>query len=182
MKHKLIVLSGPSGVGKGTIVDRLLKSGGYSLSISCTTREKRPAEKDGISYFFISREEFVKKIQDGGFLEYSEHFGNLYGTPKDFVERKLKTNDVILEIEVNGALNVKKAYPEALLIMILPPSADELKNRLLKRGETELTIAERMKRLEYELSKKHLYDGAVINDDLDEAVKEIETIINKSKK
>ena len=182
MKHKLIVLSGPSGVGKGTIVNKLLQRGGYALSVSCTTREMRQGEKDGVSYFFISKQKFDSMVKEGGFLEYSNHFENFYGTPKAFVEKQLETHDVILEIEVDGALNVKSVYPEALLIMILPPDAEELKARLIKRGsEDEEGIARRLKRMEYELSKKRLYDFTVINDDLETAVDEIEQIIKSRK-
>lgn len=178
MKNRLIVLSGPSGVGKGTIVNKLLRLGNYSLSVSCTTRAPRDGEKDGVSYFFISREQFLKTVQDGGFLEYSEHFENFYGTPKKFVEEKLKTHNVILEIEVDGALQVKKAHPEALLIMILPPSEEELRARLIGRGsESAEKIEQRIKRMDYELSKKDEYDYIVINDDLEKAVAEIEKII-----
>ncbi|MDE6613727.1 MAG: guanylate kinase [Clostridia bacterium] len=183
MKNLLIVLSGPSGVGKGTIVERLLKSGGYSLSVSCTTRAPREGEKQGVSYFFTDRRTFESGIREGGFLEYSEHFGNLYGTPKAFVEEKLKTDDVILEIEVDGALQVKRAHPEALLIMIAPPDEGELISRLEKRGsESAEKIRERVKRMEYELSKKDEYDYTVINDNLDVAVEEIKKIIEETKR
>ena len=180
--NKLIVLSGPSGVGKGTIVNRLLKKGGYALSVSCTTRQPRGGEEDGVSYFFITEREFKERIERGGFLEYSKHFENYYGTPKAFVEEQLKTHSVILEIEVDGALNVKKAYPQAVLIMILPPDKEELKSRLRKRGsEDEAAIERRVSRMEYELSKSSEYDYEVINDDLDAAVEEIESIINSNK-
>lgn len=182
MKNLLIVLSGPSGVGKGTIVNRLLQDGNYALSVSCTTRAPRGGEVDGKSYFFISQKKFDEMAAQGGFLEYNNHFENSYGTPKEFVERQLKTRDVILEIEVDGALQVKQTHPEAVLIMILPPSKEELIARLKGRGtESDEKIAERVKRMEYELSKKHLYDYTVINDDLNTAVAEIIDII-KSKK
>lgn len=181
MKNKLIVLSGPSGVGKGTIVKKLLQKGGYALSVSCTTRAPREGETDGVSYFFIDREKFLEEIKEGGFLEYSEHFGNLYGTPKKFVEQQLKAHNVILEIEVDGALQVKRAYPDALLIMILPPSAEELRARLTGRGsETEESIKKRLERMTYELSKKDSYDYSVINDVLDDAVNDIDRIIKST--
>lgn len=178
MSNTLIVLSGPSGVGKGTIVNRLLEKGGFALSVSCTTRAPRDGEIDGESYFFISRERFTQLIREGGFLEYSEHFGNFYGTPKFFVESKLKQSDVILEIDVDGALAVKKSHPDALLIMIVPPDKEELKKRLIMRGtENEESIERRLSRLEYELSKQNEYDYTVVNGDLDTAVAEIENII-----
>ena len=178
---KLIVISGPSGVGKGTIVNELLKKGDYALSISCTTRAPRVGEKEGFSYFFISRDKFLSMIENGGFLEYDNHFENYYGTPKEFVENQLQTKNVILEIEVNGAFKVKKSYPEAILIMIQPPSFDELKSRLTGRGtESPEKIEERLARLEYELSQGDKYDYNVINDDLERAVKEIEDIIKNS--
>lgn len=180
-KGKLMVLSGPSGVGKGTIVDRLLKErANCALSISCTTREPRAGEKDGVSYFFISREKFESMIAENGFLEYSEHFSNYYGTPRFFVEEKLKEGDVILEIEVDGALNVKKSYKEAILVMIAPPDKDALYARLRGRGtEDEAGIAKRIARADYELSKTPLYDYTVINDDLDRAVRQVVQILEQ---
>ncbi|MDE7454004.1 MAG: guanylate kinase [Clostridia bacterium] len=182
MNNLLIVLSGPSGVGKGTIVNQLLSDGGFALSVSCTTRAPRAEEVDGKSYFFITKEEFERKIADGGFLEYSNHFENYYGTPKDFVLKQLENRDVILEIEVDGALQVKKALPQALLIMILPPSEEELKARLLKRGsENDETIAKRISRMQYEISKKDDYDFTVVNDDLEKAVADIKNIIANKK-
>ena len=178
----LIVLSGPSGVGKGTIVKKLLKRGGYALSVSCTTRAPRDGETDGKSSFFITKEQFEQKIKLGGFLEYSNHFENYYGTPKDFVEKQLEERDVILEIEVDGALQVKRVMPQALLIMILPPGEEELKARLLKRGSEDAeTIAKRISRMQYEISKKENYDYTVINDDLSRAVDEIANIIANKK-
>lgn len=182
MKNLLIVLSGPSGVGKGTIVNKLLSRGGYSLSVSCTTRAPREGEADGKSYFFISKQKFLQGIEDGEFLEYSNHFENYYGTPRAFVNERLIYGDVILEIEVDGALQVKKSHPDALLIMILPPSEDALRSRLEGRGtESAEKIEERVNRMNYELSKKYLYDYTVINDDLSKTVAEIEDIIKRSK-
>ena len=183
MKNVLIVLSGPSGVGKGTIAKILTeKNSSLALSISCTTRTPRNGEINGREYFFISKEEFKDKIQNNGLLEYSEHFENYYGTPKDFVLNTLKEKDVILEIDVNGGLKVKENFPDAVLIMIAPPSIQELRNRLVGRNtETEEKINIRMQRIEYELGMKDKYDYVVVNDQLDDAVKTIEKIIINEK-
>lgn len=182
MRNLLIAISGPSGVGKGTIVKRLLEKGGYALSISCTTRGPREGEADGREYFFISKQEFLNLIDNGGLLEYSNHFENYYGTPKKFVEDRLKTHDVILEIEVDGALQVKKVHPEIVLIMIVPPNKEELKRRLSGRGsENAEKIEKRLSRMEYELAQADKYDYTVINDNLDVAVTEIENIIKREK-
>ena len=182
MKNLLLVFSGPSGVGKGTVVKQLLKKGNYALSVSCTTRAPREGEIDGKDYFFIGKDEFLNLIESGGFLEYSNHFENYYGTPKKFVKDKLEKSDVILEIEVDGALQAKKSYPDAVLIMLLPPSVDELRSRLVKRGaESAEKIEKRIKRMEYEVSKKNEYDYVVINDDLKLTVAEIERIIERER-
>ena len=183
MRNVLIVLSGPSGVGKGTIAKQLVdKNKNISLSISCTTRKAREGEVDGREYFFIEREKFLSKIEQDGFLEYSNHFENYYGTPKDFVLNKLVSNDVLLEIDVNGGLNVKKSYPDAVLIMITPPSKAELEKRLVNRNTESLEkIKLRMQRIDYELGKSDLYDYTVVNDDLATAIQQVEQIINKEK-
>ncbi len=183
-KGLLIVLSGPSGVGKGTIVKELLKKRPEtSLSVSCTTRAPRVGEKDGVNYFFVSKEYFERTIKEGGFLEYSNHFENYYGTPKAFVEKKLESGDVILEIEVDGALSVKSVYPAALLIMVTPPSKEELFTRLRGRStESEEVIARRVERADYELSFADRYDYTVVNDRLDDAVEKIAQIIENERK
>ncbi len=182
-KNVLVVLSGPSGVGKGTVAKLLVeRNKNVALSISCTTRQPRVGEVDGREYFFIDKNTFNDKVKNQGFLEYSEHFENCYGTPKDFVFDKLETNDVLLEIDVNGGLQVKKNYSDAVLIMLVPPSVEEIKRRLIKRGtESEEKINLRMERIEYELNKKDLYDYVVVNDDLETAIKEVEEIIKKEK-
>ena len=182
-RNVLVVLSGPSGVGKGTLAKLLSeRNKNVALSISCTTRAPRGGEINGKEYFFIEKEEFKNKIIQGGFLEYSEHFENYYGTPKSFVLSTLESKDVLLEIDVNGGLEIKKNYPDAVLIMIAPPSLEEVRNRLIKRNTESLEkINLRMQRIDYELGKKDLYDYTVINDDLDVAVKEIENIIKSEK-
>lgn len=179
-KGMLIVISGPSGVGKGTVVERLIKRlPDAVLSVSCTTRAPREGEKNGKSYFFISKETFLKMIDEGGFLEYSNHFENYYGTPRFFVEQKLgEGKDVILEIDVDGAQHVREAFPQSLLLMITPPSREELVRRLRMRGtEDEVLINQRLKRADYEMSRSQFYDYTVINDDLDETVAKILKII-----
>lgn len=183
MRNILIVLSGPSGVGKGTIAKELVgRNQDLLLSISCTTRQPREGERHGIEYFFIPKSQFKQQIEQGGFLEYSEHFENYYGTPKDFVLKSLEKNDVLLEIDVNGGLEVKKSYKEAILVMIVPPSVEEIKNRLIKRGTESLEKIElRMQRIDYELSQQDLYDYVVVNDKLSDAIIEIEEIIKKEK-
>lgn len=182
-RNVLIVISGPSGVGKGTVAKKLVeRNKNLALSVSCTTRSPREGEKNGRDYFFIDKDEFCSKIDCGGFLEYSEHFENYYGTPKSFVLEKLKDRDVLLEIDVNGGLEIKKSYPEAVLIMLLPPDLNEIRNRLVKRNtETIEKIDLRMERVEYELDKKNQYDYSVVNDDLNEAIENIEKIINTEK-
>ena len=180
MKNKLLVISGPSGVGKGTLVKELKERRlDVVESISCTTRAPREGETHGKEYFFLTKEEFLQRIAQNDFLEYDEHFGNYYGTPKSFVLDTLKTKSVILEIDVVGALNTKKAIPESVLIMIAPPSLDELKRRLTDRGtESDDAIEDRLARLEYELSQKDKYDYVVINDALETALQEIEKILD----
>ena len=180
MEHLLIAVSGPSGVGKGTIVKTLLKRrGDVAESVSCTTRAPREGEKHGREYFFLTKEEFEKRIREDDFLEYDEHFGNFYGTPKSFVRETLKTRSVILEIDVVGALNAKKAFPECVLVMIVPPSVEELKRRLLGRGsETEKEVETRLSRLEYELWQKDKYDYVIVNDDLESAIGALSDILD----
>jgi guanylate kinase len=181
MKGKLIAVSGPSGVGKGTIVKTLVKRRGDVVeSVSCTTRLPRAGEVHGREYFFLSKDEFQKRIQEGDFLEYDEHFGNFYGTPKSFVREMLKSKSVILEIDVVGALNAKKAFPECLLVMIAPPSLEELARRLKNRNtETDEEIQNRLARLEYELSQSNQYDYVIVNDELEKAIAELESILDR---
>ena len=180
MQNKLIVVSGPSGVGKGTIVKTLIKRRSDVVeSVSCTTRAPRQGEMHGREYYFLSKEEFERRIKEDDFLEYDNHFGNYYGTPKSFVRETLKEKSVILEIDVVGALNAKKAFPESVLVMIAPPSEDELKRRLTSRGtESEEEIQNRLQRLTYELSQKDKYDFVIVNDDLEKAIADFSDVVD----
>ena len=180
MKHILMAVSGPAGVGKGTIVKTIIdKREDVVESVSCTTRTPRKGEIDGRHYFFLSKEEFLRRIEEGDFLEYDEHFGNYYGTPRSFVEKTLETKSIILEIDVVGALQVKKVFPELVLVMIVPPSLEELRRRLEGRGsENEETMKIRMDRIAYELAQKDKYDYVIVNDDLETAIKEVEQIFD----
>lgn len=179
-KGILIVVSGFSGVGKGTLMKQLVHSyDNYALSVSMTTRQPRPGESDGKEYFFVSREVFEKTIAENGLIEYANYCGNYYGTPKEYVEKQLeKGKDVILEIEIQGALKVREQFPTALLLFVMPPSAQELKKRLEGRGtETEEVIAKRLKRATEEAEGIENYDFIVINDKLEECVKEMHGLI-----
>ena len=180
-KGKLVVVSGPSGVGKGTIVKTLVaRREDVVESVSCTTRAPRDGEKHGREYYFLTKEDFLRRVEENDFLEYDEHFGNFYGTPKSFVRETLKEKSVILEIDVVGGLNAKKEFPECLLVMIVPPSVEELKRRLISRNsETEEEIENRLSRLGYELSQKDKYDFVIVNDDIETAIEELEQIIDK---
>lgn len=180
MKHVLMAVSGPAGVGKGTIVKTIIaRREDVVESVSCTTRAPREGEIDGKHYFFLEKEEFLRRIEEKDFLEYDEHFGNYYGTPRSFVEKTLQTKSIILEIDVVGALNVKKEFPECILVMIAPPSIEELKRRLIGRGsESEESLKIRLARLEFELAQKDKYDHFIVNDDLETAIAEVERIID----
>ncbi len=181
---KLFVVSGPSGVGKGTVLDRLVKEeSGLWKSVSATTRKPRQGEEDGTDYFFVEREDFERAADGGGFLEWAEYSGNLYGTPVESVRKHLKNGEnVILEIEVQGALQVRKAMPEAILVFIEPPSMDELERRLIKRGsEDKETIQRRLETAKVELSKKKEYDKRFVNDDIDDTVAKLASFIASQK-
>lgn len=182
MKHVLLAVSGPSGVGKGTMVKTLIaRREDVVESVSCTTRAPREGEVHGKHYFFLSREEFERRIAEGDFLEYDEHFGNYYGTPKSFVRDTLKEKSIIMEIDVVGALNAKKSFPETVLVMVVPPSVEELRRRLSGRGsETEAQIQNRLERMAYELSHADEYDYVVVNDDLEKAIRALEDIIDQA--
>ena len=180
-KGILIVVSGFSGSGKGTLMKELLTRypDTYALSISATTRSPREGEVDGREYFFLSKDEFEKMIAKGELIEYAKYVENYYGTPRDYVEKKLdEGRDVILEIEIQGALNVKKMFPDTLLLFVTPPNAEELKKRLVGRGtETMDVIESRMKRACEEAQGMENYDYLIVNDDLETCVEEMHEII-----
>ena len=177
----LIVLSGPSGAGKGTLVARVLERVPDSwVSVSATTRSPRPGEVDGVHYHFIGKETFDRMVAKGGFLEWAPVHGHSYGTPRASVEQAIaEGKQVILEIDVQGALQVRKSFPQARLIFIEPPSLEELERRLRGRGtESEESIRERMTTAKVELSQKMKYDERVVNDDLDRATDELVALID----
>jgi guanylate kinase len=177
----LIVLSGPSGVGKGTVRQAIFESddNDFDYSISMTTRKKRVGERDGIDYFFSTKEEFEALIESGGLLEYAEYVGNYYGTPLGYVEKTLQSGkDVFLEIEVQGALQVREKMPEGIFIFLTPPDLKELKSRIIGRGTDEMAIIEqRMAKAIEEIDLMRYYDYAVENDKVENAVRKIKQII-----
>lgn len=181
MEGKLLVISGLSAAGKGTIASKLVeKFDNYVLSISVTTREKRGTEKEGVDYFFRSKDEFKEMIKNGEFLEYAEYVGNFYGTPKKYVEDKLHAGiNVILEIEMQGALQIKKVYDKAILVFFIPKDASTQRKRLIKRGrddneQIEMRIRQAVKDAEY---AKH-YDYIVINDTIEKSLDDMQEIVN----
>lgn len=177
----LIVLSGPSGVGKGTVRQAIFENDGtnFDYSISMTTRKKRVGETDGVDYFFRTKEEFETLIENGGLLEYAEYVGNYYGTPLAYVEETLASGkDVFLEIEVQGALQVREKMPEGVFIFLTPPDLVELKSRIIGRGTDEMAvIEERMEKAIEEIEMMRLYDYAVVNDQVENAVRNVKQII-----
>ena len=179
----LVVVSGFAGTGKGTVMKELLgRYDSYALSISATTRNPRPGEVDGREYFFKTKEEFEQMIERDEFVEHACYVGNYYGTPKKYVKEQLAAGkDVILEIEIQGALNIKSQFPDALLLFIAPPSADVLKERLVGRGtETEEVIEQRLARAVEESKGIENYDYLVVNDDLDECVENVHQMIQSA--
>ena len=182
MNHQgiLVVVSGFSGAGKGTLMKELLKRyDNYALSISATTRAPREGETDGKEYFFVTKKQFEKMRDERKLIEYAQYVNNYYGTPKEYVEQKMaEGKDVILEIEIQGALKVKKRFPDALLLFVTPPSAEELRRRLVGRGtETLEVINARLARAAEEASGMEAYDYLLINDDLDRCVEEMHQLI-----
>lgn len=180
----LTVISGFSGAGKGTLMKRLTRDyDNYALSVSMTTRTPREGERDGIEYFFVDTETFKERIQQGRMLEYACYCGNYYGTPKDYVQEQLEAGrNVILEIEIQGALQIRKLMPDCLLLFVTPPSAAQLKSRLEGRGtESPEVIAKRLARAVEESEGIEAYDYIVINDDLEECVKQIHSMVQNAR-
>ena len=182
MKHKgiLIVVSGFSGAGKGTLMKQLVHAyDNYALSVSMTTRDPRPGEEEGKEYFFVSKERFEEEISKDGLIEYARYCDHYYGTPREYVERQLeKGKDVILEIEIQGALKIRQKFPTALLLFVMPPNVAELKRRLEGRGtESQEVICQRLKRAAEEAEGIEQYDFIIINDKLEECVQEMHALI-----
>lgn len=183
-KGLLIVVSGPSGAGKDTICQKLIKeNSNIWMSVSMTTRKPRPLEKDGVDYFFVSSEEFENKINDNTFLEYASYNDNYYGTPKDKVEEKLNEGkDVILVIDINGAINIKKIIPSALFIFIMPPDMKTLKNRLIgRKTESKDKVVKRFITAYNEVNNYKKYNYVVVNDKVEDAVNKVKSIIQSEK-
>ena len=180
----LVVLSGFAGTGKGSVVHGLMEQyEQYALSVSMTTRKPRPGEEEGVSYFFVDRERFEEEIKNDGLIEYASYCDNYYGTPKKYVQQQLKEGrDVILEIEIQGALKIKEQFPTALLLFIVPPSAAELKRRLVGRGtETPEVVEKRMRRAAEEAEGIDEYDYIIVNDSLEDCIRKTHEVINAAR-
>lgn len=179
-KGILFILSGPSGVGKGTVRKELFDQDTHlKYSISMTTRDKRPGETDGVDYFYKTKEEFEALVSQNQLLEYAQYVNNYYGTPRSYVEETIASgHDVFLEIEVQGALQVKENFPEGVFIFLFPPSLDELKNRIVNRGtESNDLVLNRLKEARKEIEMMDAYDYVVVNDQVDHAVAKVQSII-----
>lgn len=178
-KGKLFAISGASGVGKSTVLSKVMAAReDLRFSVSATTRPPRPGEREAVNYYFVSREEFEDMIARGAFLEYDEHAGNYYGTPWGQLREKLEQGNVVLDVEPNGAFNVRREDPEAVLIFIMPPSREELEHRLRSRGDTsEEQIQMRLARANWEMEQSEHYDYVVVNDQVDACADKILKII-----
>ena len=178
-KGKLFVISGASGVGKSTVLAKVMaERNDLKFSVSATTRAPRPGETEAVSYYFVSKEKFLEMIAQNEFLEYDAHMDNYYGTPKGQLDEKLETGSVILDIEPNGAFNVRQERPDAVLIFIAPPSPEELERRLRSRGDTpEEQIRLRLDRVQWEMEQSKQYDYVVFNDQVESCADEILKII-----
>lgn len=178
-KGRLIVFSAPSGCGKGTMLEEILKDKRFAVSVSATTRAPREGEKDGINYHFLTREDFEQRIADGKFIEYAEYCQNLYGTLSSEVDGRLEQGlNVILEIEPQGAMKIREKRPDALFIFIAPPSVGELRRRLKKRGtESDEVIEERVSKAAWEISQAEKYDYIIVNDALEDAISDFFAVI-----
>lgn len=182
--NRLIVVSGASGVGKGTVLKRAMeKRKDLRFSVSATTRDPRPGEVDGVHYYFVTRQQFEKMISRGEFLEYDAHTANYYGTPRGQAEEKLCYGSVLLDIDPNGARQVRESEPKAVLVFIMPPSKEELERRLRGRGDTpEDQIQLRMNRADWEMEQRSWYDYVIVNDDPDRCAGELLHIIENAEK
>ena len=181
MKNKLFVISGSSGVGKGTVLKKFLgQNPDFVLSVSCTTRLPREGEVDGVNYFYVSKEDFLKSVQNNEFLEWAEFAQNLYGTKKSFVQKCFaEGKNVILELETTGALNIKRQIPDSVLIFIAPPSLEALESRLRGRHtEDEAAIQKRLAEVKEEIERAKLYDYTILNDSVENAVQALQNIVN----
>lgn len=178
-KGRLIVFSAPSGCGKGTMLEEILKDKSFAISVSATTRAPREGEKDGVNYHFLTREDFEQRIADGKFIEHAEYCQNLYGTLSSEVDGRLEQGlNVILEIEPQGAMKIREKRPDAVFIFVVPPSINELRRRLKKRGtETDEVIEERVSKAAWEISQAEKYDYVIVNDALEDAVSDFFTVI-----
>ena len=178
-KGRLIVFSAPSGCGKGTMLEEILKDKSFAVSVSATTRAPREGEKDGVNYHFLTREDFEQRIADGKFIEHAEYCQNLYGTLSSEVDGRLEQGlNVILEIEPQGAMKIREKRPDAVFIFVVPPSINELRRRLKKRGtETDEVIEERVSKAAWEISQAEKYDYVIVNDALEDAVSDFFAVI-----